>query len=278
VAAFLENALFSIARQTYGNFEIVLVDDGSTDATPRIIARFKKLLPVVHVHLKKNSGLPHALNIGLSKATGDFIARFDADDFMLKYRLEDQVNFLLEHENIDLVGGGAKLFGHASGEHHQKRSHEEILNEFLVNNPFIHPTIMFRRKLYDDGLFAYGESLPNEEDYELWSRLLPKIRCQNIHYPLIKYRIHGSNSQRNPGKKGVKKEAIESFLMTFGYSNAFLVEALAEYQCSGFLDHSGFKAARDYVAKSSALGLPRLGWLHDRILRARNYQDFMERL
>jgi glycosyltransferase involved in cell wall biosynthesis len=275
-AAYLEYALLGISRQTYKNFEIILVNDGSTDATAEIVRKSERFLPIVHVDLGSNHGLAHALNAGLAKAKGEFIARFDADDFMLDFRLNDQVNFLLENTDIDLVGGGATLFGLMNGEHRQKCEHDEILSEFLLNNPFVHPTVMFKRKLYDEGLYHYRPDYPNEEDYELWSRLLPRIKAANLHYPVIKYRIHNNNAQRNPGKKAIKTEAINNFLLAYGYSDTVLVKALAEYQCSGYMSREGYERAREYVSLAGSKGLPRLGRLHSWIASEGSYRLFME--
>ena len=277
VAKYIEYALMSISLQSYKNFELVIVNDGSTDNTRALSSKIRGDFKVIFVDLKKNRGLPAALNEGMKRSSGDLIARFDPDDFMLDWRLRDQVSFLCEHPDIELLGGGARLFGSIGGEYHQRTDHSEITNEFLVNNPFIHPTIMFRRELYDSGLVKYREDLTNDEDYELWSRVLPKAKVANLHYPLIKYRIHNTNAQRNPGKKQAKKIALKQFLGGYGYSDEVLVDALAEFQCSQFLSFEGFNAAKAYAQLSRKKSLPKLGWLHDEIETAKTYATFMTR-
>ena len=276
VQEFLEYSLMSIEAQTYRNYEILMVDDGSTDATSEIILKFQKHLPIKYINLGQNVGISGALNAGMAEAQGSFIARFDADDFMLPHRLADQVDYFFNNPEIDLLGGGAKLFGVSKGEHCQRSLHQEIVNEFLLNNPFIHPTIMFRRKLYDSGLYRYEIGLPNDEDYELWSRILSQVMVGNLSYPLIKYRIHNNNAQRNPGKKQVKTRAISQFLAGFGVNDPELAHALAEYQCSGHFTYDGYQAVRKYVQMANAKDLPKLAWIHNFVTKENSYKRFME--
>lgn len=272
VARFLDYALLGISGQSYRNFELIAIDDGSTDQTIDMLVDAQQSLPLKIVRMKDNRGLPAALNAGLESASGDLIARFDPDDFMLDWRLRDQVYYLLENTDIDLVGGGAKTFEKESFDLWPKTSHEDVLSEFLLNNPFIHPTIMFRRKLLDEGFFVYKTDLITEEDYELWSRLLPRIKTANISYPLIKYRIHSSNGQRNPGKKAIKEIAINQFLAAYGVENQDLASVLAEYQCSQFMSHHAFEVMKEFVSRKRPV--PQLGWIHHRLARAKNFAEF----
>ena len=273
VAAFIEYAALSIYFQTYKNYQLIVVDDGSTDATSEKLMRCQSMFDIHIITAPKNIGLPAALNLGMAAADGDFIARFDPDDFMQDWRLRDQVIFLMERMDVDLVGGGAIVFGLEDYRISPKTSDAEIKNEFLVGNPFLHPTIMFRRKLLDKGLFIYKGGLQTDEDYELWSRLLPKIKAANIPNDLIKYRIHSTNGQRNPGKKLVKKKAITQFLQAYDIDNDALATALAEYQCSRFLSPNAFAVMKEYAGKRGKG--PKLGWLHERLAGAKSYINFI---
>jgi glycosyltransferase involved in cell wall biosynthesis len=276
IEEFVEYSLMSIEAQTYKNYEIIMVNDGSTDATSELILKFQKHLPIKFIDFRQNVGISGALNAAMAEAQGSFIARFDADDYMLPYRLADQVNYFCENPNVDLLGGGAQLFGVSKGEHRPRSQHSDILNEFLLNNPFIHPTIMFRRKLFDIGLYRYEGGLPNEEDYELWSRILSRVKVGNLSYPLIKYRIHNNNAQRNPGKKQVKTRAISQFLTGFGVNDPVLAHALAEYQCSGHFTYEDYQAVRSYVQMANVKGLPKLAWIHNFVTKENSHKRFME--
>lgn len=273
-AAYLTEALYSVAAQVYRNIQVIVVNDGSTDGVDAIIDRFLDGSKDVYVSFETKRGLPAALNAGMQKAEGDFIARFDADDYMYSWRLHDQVNYFVEHPEIALLGTGADLMGAARGHYMSPAGHEAIVDAFLTGNPFIHPTVAFRRQLFDRGLVRYTEGLPTEEDYELWSRLLPQVRAANIDKRLIKYRIHDANNQRHPSKREIKVQALKQFLAPWLSPSTQLLEAFADLQCSGFITHSSYSALREY-ARNWRPGWPRVGWLHDKLLGTDNYRDFM---
>ena len=136
----------------------------------------------------------------------------DSDDAAYKWRLHDQVNFLITNPEVSLVGTGVDVFGERVGSHRSPLSHQQIVDSYLVNNPFFHPTIMFRRKLYEQELFVYDESFPADEDYELWGRLIPKLTCANLDQSSIRYRIHGQNTNMDPRKHEYKSRALRRFV------------------------------------------------------------------
>jgi glycosyltransferase involved in cell wall biosynthesis len=272
---FLPYTLRSIADQTYANFELVLVDDGSTDDTERVVAKFVDSFPLVYVRLEHNGGLAAALNLGLLKSKGDFIARHDSDDYMYDIRLLKQVEFLLENVDVDLVGTGVDTFQSSFGIYRAPASHSEIVNAFVVSNPFYHPTIMFRRRLLDAGIYNYDETLPTDEDYELWSRLLPHCRSANMQMSLIKYRIHSTNNGRHPARKTIKRDSIRRFLEAYDLTYAAaLADSLSEFQCSGYVSFDAYSSLREYAVISEQRNLPRLGWIHDPLVQARSYREF----
>lgn len=269
--------LHSVLEQRYRPFELILVDDGSTDDFEPAVEPYRGEIDDFEViRLGKNMGLAAALNIGLTAATGEFISRMDADDFMYEWRLRDQVLFLLEHPECDIVGTGADVFGATTDTWRSPLSQSDILNTFLVGNPFLHPTIMFRRRLVLDGLYSYNESLPTEEDYELWSRLLPLLNCANLDKSLVRYRIHASNNQRHPAKLHTKELALRQFLAQTGCGQPGLASALAEYQCGGFVRPQHYPILHQYAHEAEAKSWPKLGFLHQSLLAARSYGEFYE--
>ncbi len=175
----LEPAIKSILGQTEEDFELVIVDDGSDDASDNIIARHAAADGRVRPVFIPHSGIVTALNIGLSQARGRYIARMDADDLSHPSRLEKQASYLDRNPDTGLV---SCLVEHL-GDHKEKAgyahyvdwinsltSHEEIYLNRFVESPLAHPSVMIRRELIDThGSYRDG-SFP--EDYELWLRWL----------------------------------------------------------------------------------------------------------
>ncbi|GAB4247537.1 MAG: glycosyltransferase family A protein [Acidobacteriota bacterium] len=178
-AATLERAVSSIVCQSFARFELILVENGSSDETYRIASGWARRDPRIRIERLDRSDLVAALNRGIAVARGDYLARMDADDIAHPRRLEMQAAFLDEHPEIDLVacrvaygGDPSRNAGFAEYVAWSNRllSPEEIALNRFVESPVVHPSVMFRRSLVE----RYGTYTPGPfpEDYELWLRCL----------------------------------------------------------------------------------------------------------
>jgi glycosyltransferase involved in cell wall biosynthesis len=176
--ATVARAVASIQGQTFRDWELVALDDGSKDATRFILIEMAQADPRIRV-LRTKAGLAGALNAGVAAAAGEFVARMDADDDSFPERLARQAAFLQARPDIGLVGCGVEFGGdraqaagyalHVDWVNGLLTPEDIVLNRF-VESPFAHPSVMFRRHLYHDhGGYCDG---PFPEDYELWLRWL----------------------------------------------------------------------------------------------------------
>ncbi len=175
---YLPAALDSIFRQTFTDWELVAVDDGSRDTTPAILAAAVRSDPRVRLLRPSSRGLTAALNAGLEACRAPLIARMDADDISHPRRLETQVAFLTQNPGVGLVACDFRSFpraalgtGMVAYERWQNSlaSHEDILRDLFVESPFVHPSVMFRG---EEVLSAGGyRDRGWAEDYDLWLRL-----------------------------------------------------------------------------------------------------------
>jgi glycosyltransferase involved in cell wall biosynthesis len=267
--------MHSLAEQTYHNLEVIVVDGGSTDGTMDIVDRYSGDGDIVLIELSPGLGLPKALNVGIAAAKGEFVARMDADDVAYPTRIADQVRFFATLPEVGLLGTGVDVFWARSDSHRSPLWHDHIANTYLINNPFFHPTVMFRRSLYDDGLFYYDETQIFEEDYELWGRLLRSTVCANMDKALLRYRVHDDNAQWDPRKHRAKAKALRGFCEAWEIADQSLIDALVEFQCSSFLRHDDYTVLRDYADRAERKNLPRLGWIHQALRRETDYKSFM---
>ena len=188
-ARFLPTAIESVLAQTFRDFQLVVVDDASTDDTPAIIARLADPR-FMHVRNPQNFGLARSLNIGLAHATGKYVARLDHDDVSHAGRLAAQAAWLGDHPHTALVGSLARLIdehGQARGLVERPTSIHGIRWMRLLENPFIHSTVMFRRDLAAE-LGGYSESAPLAEDFDFWGRFIKRFEVANLDRPLVDYR------------------------------------------------------------------------------------------
>lgn len=190
---YLDAALASLAAQTFRDFEVLAIDDHSTDDSSAIVqawvgkdARFRLLTNT------GPSGLPHGLNFGLQQAVGTYVARMDQDDLSRPTRLAQQVAFLDQHPKIMLVGTGYMPFGpDRSGQaiHHPRRA-TDLAWFCLTNTRFAHPSVMFRRSVVE----AVGPyPIQEAEDFGFFSKVVQKFPTANLPDVLLDYREHGGN-------------------------------------------------------------------------------------
>jgi glycosyltransferase involved in cell wall biosynthesis len=185
----LTSALESILCQTFCDFELIVIDDGSSDGTFAILQEYQVKDKRVHLISRKNKGLIATLNEGIDYATGQWIARMDCDDIALPHRFERQLDWL-EKTGADICGTWVRRFGSMD-----KRvvrllqTDEEIKTEMLFCSPFAHPTVMMRRDLAKQ--LRYDSSWENAEDYDLWERAAKAgYKMTNVPEVLLMYRLH----------------------------------------------------------------------------------------
>lgn len=196
-AATLAQTLASLARQTERDFEVVLVDDASSDATPQIAAQFTADLPLRVLRNDGNTGVAGSLNRGIAASDSEFVARLDADDLAQPERLARQLAFLREQPQVDLVGSHMGLFRSVDEGVRGVLAHplaDATIKTVLVQrNAISHPSLMARRSFFAD-VGPYNPALDFAEDYDLWCRgaLLGK-RYANLAEVLTLYRVHAAS-------------------------------------------------------------------------------------
>ena len=173
----LDQAIRSVLRQTFGDFEVIAVDDGSEDESPEILRRWterdRRIVPVFHERV----GLIGALNAGLERAGGELVARMDADDVSHPRRLEQQVALMRAHTEVSVAGCLVRSFPKRCVREgfriyeawlNSLIAHEDIVREIFIESPLAHPSVLMRRT----ELLSLGgyEDRGWPEDYDLWLR------------------------------------------------------------------------------------------------------------
>jgi glycosyltransferase involved in cell wall biosynthesis len=198
-AAYLRAAVESVLTQTSTDFELIAIDDGSTDHSPAILQEFAQRDPRVRVITRSNAGIAVALNDGLAAAQGEFIARVDADDICLPQRFERQVAYMREHPECVLLGSRALLidpFDTPLFETENLLEHEWIADTLLHAEGWavIHPTTMMRTEAVRQ-VGGYRPQFVPSEDIDLFLRLLETGgRAANLPDVLLKYRQHPASA------------------------------------------------------------------------------------
>lgn len=189
---FIGEAIDSILAQTYRDFELIIINDGSTDLTPDIIRQYaKKDKRIRFFNNRKNRGLIYVLNMGLRKVRGEYIARMDADDISLPTRFEKQVAYMDANPDVGVLGTVIEAFGIYTGYGIQKPVVE--LSDFITDNYVAHPTVMIRGSVMRKYGFQYNPEYKHVEDYELWMRMVQVTKIHNISEVLLRYRVTGDN-------------------------------------------------------------------------------------
>jgi glycosyltransferase involved in cell wall biosynthesis len=203
---YMAEAIDSILNQTYKKFELIIVNDNSSDSTFEILKSYKKRFPKIKIiNLTSKHGPYKAINLALKSAKGDFIAPMDCDDISHPQRLEKEVDFLLRNKNVIVVGTHARIInsqGNVVGKKTFATEDKKIRRQFFEWHPFVHPSTMIRRSLLPDRNNLYYPKFGINSDYYTFFKLFEYGKLANIGEFLFNYRIHfDNNSLKNPKEK-----------------------------------------------------------------------------
>lgn len=192
-AAYVSDTIYSILNQTIQDFEILVIDDCSTDNTVDIIQNFEDKR--IFILLKKqNMGLIDSLNIGFKQAKGKYIARMDGDDINHLQRFEKQLNILQNNSGIKVCGCWLQEFGDRDKIIKHKEFHDQIVASLLVSCSMSLGSVMMCKEWSSS--FKFDSTKKHVEDYDLWSRVSWEGKLYNIQEVLYFYRRHNSQVSR----------------------------------------------------------------------------------
>lgn len=229
---YLTQAIDSVLSQTFTDFELLLLNDGSTDGSETIVQSYNDER-IVYVKNERNSGLIFTLNKGIERARGEYIVRMDADDICFPERLDVQSRWLDEHPGIAVVASfsiNINEDGNAAGFSNKDRGFvtaTQIRRRMPVENCLAHPTVMGRANVFK--AYAYSPLQVHIEDYDLWLRLLADGHViQKIPAPLLYYRVHQTSVTQS------RLRRTNFFRIYFRCKKAYLAERIKKGKLNAF--------------------------------------------
>jgi glycosyltransferase involved in cell wall biosynthesis len=199
-AHFIESAIRSVLEQTYSDFELLILNDGSTDKTEEVILSMASLDSRIR-YLKNdtNMGLSYSRNKIIRNANGNYIAVTDSDDISISTRFEKQMNFLLANSSMAVLGSAVTLMndkGELFDIWHYPIEHKEIEEGLKTACVIANPASIFKKDVFTE-VNGYNEQLTICEDWDFFVRAAKIFSCHNLSEPLIHYRIHNNNISKN---------------------------------------------------------------------------------
>lgn len=193
--AFLHKAIDSILKQTFSDFEFLIIDDGSCDRSREIVRSYHDS----RIHLVENGnnlGLEKSLNRGIHLAKGEYIVRMDADDISLPRRIQTQVAFMDAAPRVAACGSWVKTLGEPQVLWKYPLTHDEICCWLLFCSALAHPSAIIRKAVFNEDHILYNVQgdYKRAEDYDLWTRISRKRELANIGEVLLRYRLHENNA------------------------------------------------------------------------------------
>ncbi|OGE45022.1 hypothetical protein A3B39_05455 [Candidatus Daviesbacteria bacterium RIFCSPLOWO2_01_FULL_37_10] len=224
---FIISAIESILNQTLRDFELIIVNDCSTDKTRKIIESFARKDPRIKiVNNKTRMNIAASLNKGVSMASSNIIARMDADDISIPIRLEMQYRLISSDKNIAVVGANIIVMDLNENEiaiRNYPTTSEELKACLFKYSSFAHPVVCFRKSVFDE-VGGYNPKYSPTEDLDLWFRLGVKHKFGNVKKPLLKYRLY-NNSSSNRSLKDLEILVFKirfDAITKYGYKPSFL--------------------------------------------------------
>lgn len=249
-AQYLRESIESIEAQTYSNIEIIIVDDTPIDdGTQSILDSFHDKR-IKYIKPEQRLGIVKSLNYAVKISNGEFIARMDADDISHSKRIEKQAEYLLEHEDVGVVGCNCYTInerGKVIGCIVHPTDNDDIKAKMMFNVAFIHPSVMIRKNFLIQ--YPYNESCFCCEDYELWSRLMKVTKFHNLKEKLFKYRIQKNGAMQSQLQRLQEEEDY--------YRKHVSILKLAYDNVLSYYKKNGLDFSKDYVDLTFAKKLDR---------------------
>lgn len=204
VQKYIGPAIESILKQTFNNFELIIINDASTDKTLDTIKTYsKKDSRIKIVDSKERLNIARALNQGITLAKSDIIARMDADDIAFSHRLKLQYTVINASHNIAVVGANVVIIDEAGNEISTRSypvSSRKLKACLFRYSPFAHPVVMFKKRMFRE-VGGYNPAFSPTEDLDLWFRLGRRYEFVSIPEPLLKYRLFKASSSHKALKE-----------------------------------------------------------------------------
>ena len=217
----IEESINSILNQSFRNFELIIIDDASSDKSGEICHFFSTVDPrIIFIQNEINIGGCKTLNVGLKIARGKYIARQDNDDWSYPYRFEKQVCFMEENPDVGILGGNMEIInerGKLIGQRRYHQHNDEIRKYVFRYSPFSHPLTIFRKSALDKYGF-YNQEYAPADDYELYLRIGQGFKFANLPISLLKYRVLPSSLTNS---KTVKMEKSTIKVRELYFKNEF---------------------------------------------------------
>lgn len=212
-AGYIAEAIQSVLVQTFPHFELLIVNDGSTDHTAEIIKSFTdKRIVLIE---QEQQGVAAALNNGLQHARAPYIARFDADDICFPHRLQEQYQFMQAHPACMVLGSAAEYMDHLGNyiftHCPQAKSNKEITALPYMVCPFVHASVMYKKEIIT--AIGYNVHAHSFEDHLLWQQLKNKGEMYNLPDPLLSVRLNPGSFTMDERKRPVAFHRIKNNML-----------------------------------------------------------------
>lgn len=206
VEKFIKEALNSILEQTYTNFELIAINDGSPDNSLQILKQYAKADERIRVISQDNQGLVATLNHGISLARGEYIARMDPDDVSFPRRFEQQVEILDTKPEVVLVAGGFEVIDEDSEFLYREVlpvDSDDIKRSMLLRNPIAHGSVMFRKSTFEK-IGQYSDSCGPMEDFYLWTQMARLGDIEAVEPAIYRWRVNQAGITSTMSKKVIE--------------------------------------------------------------------------
>lgn len=185
----LPNAIRSVLHQSYPDWELIIIDDGSKDHTRSVVQQFQSKYKRISYHFQANAGLAKARNAGLRRAKGSFICFVDSDDELSAAHLEKRVRFLNEHPSIDFLHGGMKLIGPTEKQYVVDMT--DTTKKIHLSKCHIGGTFFFRKKILKK--VKGFQPIPFGEDFDFYLRVKEIFSIRKVRFPTYRYHLDSEN-------------------------------------------------------------------------------------